>query len=231
MNSIRRRLQDPSRVPGPGLTVDKLDIYANHFAQVFGSETWQDPPDSKRRTATGDLGLTYNELFEAVKCMPKNKTPGPDGVTAEILQPGGRALVLVMYPLYRAVRAWGLVPSDWNVAARQLIWKTKGRRDDVDKYRPIALTSIFRKVLEKTIIARLQALGDGLDVAQGGFRKGKSTYDLIFALDMISKIGTGRGNPAGRPFWTLRAHMTRLTETYCGGSTVGWVPKGICRHS
>ena len=105
LSRIRRRLQDPSRVPGPGLTVDKLNIYANHFAQVFRSETWQEPPDSKRRTGTGDLGLAYNELFEAVKCMPKNKAPGPDGVTAEILQLGGQALVSVMYPLYRAVRA------------------------------------------------------------------------------------------------------------------------------
>ena len=72
-----------------------------------------------------------------------------------------------------------MVPSDWSVAALQLIWKVKGRRDDVDKYRPIALTSVFRKVLEKTIVARLQAIGDGLGVAQGGFRKGKSTYDPI----------------------------------------------------
>ena len=98
--------------------------------------------------------------------MPNNKAPGSDGVTAEILKLGGQALVSVMYPLYRAVRAWGLMPSDWNVAALQLIWKAKGRRDDVDKYRPIALASVFRKVLEKTITARLQGFGDGLDIAQ-----------------------------------------------------------------
>ena len=134
MSSIRRRLQDPSRVPGPGLTVDELDIYANHFAQVSRSEIWQGPPDSKRRTATGDLGLTYNELFEAVKCMPKNKGPGLDRATAEILQLWGQALVSVMYPLYRAVRAWGSVPSDWNAAALQLIWRAKGQRGSVDKY-------------------------------------------------------------------------------------------------
>ena len=130
--------------------------------------------------------------------------PGPDGVTAEILKLGGQALISVMYPLYRAVRAWGLVPSGWNAAALHLIWKAKGRRDDVDKYRPIALTSVFRKVLERTITVRLHAFGDGLDIAQGGFRKGKSTYDLILALDMIVKDRHRKRKPGWQAFLDIK---------------------------
>ena len=187
MSSIRRRLLDPDRVPGPMLSVDKLDTYADHFACVFSSETWKGPRNSQRMTAVEDLLLKHSDLTGAVKHMPNNKAPGTDGVTAEILKLGGQALVSVMIPLYRTVRAWGVVPSNWHTAVIQLIWKGKGRRDDIDKYRPIALTSIFRKVLERTIMTQLQEYGGGLDVAQGGFRKGKSTYDLILALDMIIK--------------------------------------------
>ena len=93
-------------MPGPGPSADKLDAYADYFAQVFRSDTWRSPPDSKRITSTEDLGLTYHELFEAMKCMPNNKAPGPDGVTAEIIKLGEQALVSVMYPLYRVVRTW-----------------------------------------------------------------------------------------------------------------------------
>ena len=139
-----------------------------------------------------------------MKCMPNNKAPGPDGITVEILKLGGQALVSVMYLLYGAVRVWGLILSDWIVAALQLIWKAKGRRDDVDKYRPIALISIFRKVLEKTIMVRLQEFGDGLDVAQSGFRKGKSTYDLILALDMIIKDRHRKRKPSWQTFLDIR---------------------------
>ena len=96
MNSIKRRLQDPGRVPGPGPSTDKLDAYANHFAQVYRSDAWQGPPDSERITFTEDLGLAYHELFEVVKRMPNNKAPGPGEVTAEILKLGGQALVSVM---------------------------------------------------------------------------------------------------------------------------------------
>ena len=49
-------------------------------------------------------------------------------------------------------------------------------------------------------MARLQALNDGLDVAQSGFRKGKSTYDLIFALDMIVKDRHRKRNPSWQAF-------------------------------
>ena len=93
MSSIKRKLQDPSRVPGPRLSADKLDVCADHFAQVSRSDTWQGPADSERVTSTEDMGLTYHELLEAVKRMHNNKAPGPDGITAEILKLGGQALV------------------------------------------------------------------------------------------------------------------------------------------
>ena len=126
MSSIRRRLQDPNRVPGPGLSTNRLEAYADHFAGIFSSETRKSLQDSQRITPTKDLGLTYRDLIKAVKCMPNNKAPGPDGVMAEILKLGGQALASVMNPLYRTARAWGMVPSSWNTAVVQLIWKAKG---------------------------------------------------------------------------------------------------------
>ena len=203
ISSIRRRLQDPTRSPGPGLTVDQLDSYADHFAQVFGESTWNYPPNEKIVVGK-DTWLTYTQLLRIVMHMPNNKAPGPDGVLAEILKLGGQAMVSVMYPLYKAICGCGLVPSDWNAAALQLIWKAKGRRDDVEMYRPIALTSIFRKVLEKTMMPRLTNLVDRLDIAQGGFRKGKSTYDMILTLDMIVKDSIRKKRPMWQAFLDIK---------------------------
>ena len=185
MSSIRRRHQNPKCAPGPGLSVDRLDTYADHFSEVFSSHVWKEPADSERIKVVKDAGFTYQQLSQAIRSMPNNKASGLDRITAEILKLGGQSLVSVMYPLYKAVRACGMVPSDWNSAALQLIWKGKGCRDDIETYRPIALTSIFRKVLERTIMGQLQIFERRLDIAQGGFRKGKNTYDLVLALDMI----------------------------------------------
>ena len=75
---------------------------------------------------------------------------------------------------------------------------------------------MFRKVLEKTIMARLQAIGGGLGVTQGGFRKGKSTYDLILALDMIIKDRHRKRKHSWEAFLDIRGAYGSATETYCG---------------
>ena len=204
ISSIRRRLQDPARIPGPGLSVDKLDTYADHFAQVFCESEWAAPSCEEEISASNDLRVTHHQLLRAMLCMPNNKAPGPDGVTAEILKLGGQSLASVMCPLYKAISVYGMVPSEWNVAALQLIWKAKGRRDDVEMYRPIALTSVFRKLLEKTIKPKLKEPERRLDIAQGGFRKGRSTYDLVLALDMIVKSSNRKKKPCWQAFLDIK---------------------------
>ena len=57
-----------------------------------------------------------------------------DGATAEIVKLAGESLCSVMLPLYRAMLRSGYVPEKWNVAGLHLIWKQKGRRDDVRIY-------------------------------------------------------------------------------------------------
>ena len=139
MNSIKRRLQDLAECLAPGCTRTNL-----MFMRIISHRCSDLTRGRAHSTAKGlPLQRTWAHIsraFRTVKRTPNNKAPGPDGATAEILKLGRQALVSVTYPLYRAVRAWGLIPSDWNVAALQLIWKAKGRRDDVDKYRPIAIT-------------------------------------------------------------------------------------------
>ena len=165
---------------------------------------WAGPSNEKKIFAKDDFRITHCELLRAMMCMPNDKAPGPDGVTAEIFKLGGQSLASVMCPLYKVVAVYGMVPSDWNTAALQLIWKAKGRRDDVEMYRPIALTSIFRKVLEKIIMPKLKGLESRLDIAQGGFKKGRSTYDLILALDMIVKSSNRKKESCWQAFLDIK---------------------------
>ena len=88
---------------------------------MFSSHLWKEPIDSERIKVAKDTGFTYQQLSQAIRSTRNNKAPGLDGVTAEILILGGQSLVSVMYPLYKAVRACGMVPSGWNDAVLQLI--------------------------------------------------------------------------------------------------------------
>ena len=77
-------------MPSPGLSTDELDAYADYLAQVFRSDTWRSPPDSKGITSEEDLGLTYHELFEAVKLCPTTRHRGPTGLWQKSLSWGDR---------------------------------------------------------------------------------------------------------------------------------------------
>lgn len=47
-------------------------------------------------------------------------------------------------------------------------------------------------------------------MVQGGSRKGKSAYDLIFVLDTTVEDRHKRGSPVGRPSSTSRMYVTGL---------------------
>ena len=178
MSSMRRRRQDDMHVPAPGLSPDKMSTYVGYFETEFKSSIATEV-NAKDRVRIFNNGLVMmDELKRAVDRMPSNKSPGADGVTAEVLRIGGGALLSVMTPLYESVMRSCTVPRRWNVAVLQLIWKKKGNRERIESYRPISLTSIFRKVLESILLQEFKASLKELDIARGGFIRGMSTYNL-----------------------------------------------------
>ena len=64
----------------------------------------------------------------------------------------------------------------------------------------IALTLVFRKILEKALLSDIHWGVGELDEAQGGFRKKRSTLDLALALDTIVKEHSRKGRPCRRTF-------------------------------
>ncbi|KAG1372118.1 hypothetical protein G6F61_011335 [Rhizopus arrhizus] len=58
----------------------------------------------------------------------------------------------------------------------------KGAASDPANFRPISLTSTFRKILEKCIASDLELESPPLDIAQGGFRRSRSTLDQALCL-------------------------------------------------
>jgi hypothetical protein len=52
-------------------------------------------------------------------------------------------------------------------------------------YRPISLTSIFRKLLERALLPHLKQKMAALDLVQGGFRTWRGSMDQAFNLNML----------------------------------------------
>ena len=109
-----------------------------------------------------------------------------------------------MLPLYRTILRSGIVTEKWNVAGMHLIWKQKGRYDDVGMHRHIGLTLVFKKILEKVLLSDIHGRLGKLNEAQGGFGKKRSILDLAVALDTIVKEYGRRGKPCYQAFLDIK---------------------------
>ncbi|KAG1445310.1 hypothetical protein G6F56_009960 [Rhizopus delemar] len=76
---------------------------------------------------------------------------------------------------------WSYVPSQWRHAQVFPIFK-KGDSSLPSNYRPISLTSVFRKLLEFSLAPWLTSVSPRLDLAQGGFRPRRSALDQALCL-------------------------------------------------
>ncbi|CAF4843884.1 unnamed protein product [Rotaria socialis] len=78
--------------------------------------------------------ILYSEVEEAIHTLKKNKSPGSDGIAAEMLQAGGEGLARQIHELCN--RAWyeGTIPEEWGKSILVPIPK-KGDLSECANYR------------------------------------------------------------------------------------------------
>ena len=124
------------------------------------------------------------------------KSPGPDGITNEMLKhlgPMARAALLHLINL-----SWrnGEVPREWRAATVVPIPKASKDKRLLTSYRPIALTSSVCKLAERLILARLAFVAESRSLVpdeQVGFRAKRSAEDSIGRL--IQNVQDGWQRP------------------------------------
>jgi len=103
-----------------------------------------------------------------------NKSVGPDGVPAEILKLGGKAMTPYPARLLEISLNNATIPSDWKKVTLVPIYKG-GDRSAVSKYRPISLNSLVCMQMEHIIAGYWRQVWDKNDwlyEGQHGFRPG-----------------------------------------------------------
>ncbi|CAF5116865.1 unnamed protein product, partial [Rotaria magnacalcarata] len=143
------------------------------------------PPDCDDNTNTNNILLS--EIENAIDKLKKNKSPGTDGITAEMLQAGGKQLVSNIHELCN--RAWKeeAIPDDWGRSILIPIPK-KGDLTECSNYRTISLINHTGKVMLMVLLNRLKhQLEPFLSEEQAGFRKDRSTVQQILILRLLAE--------------------------------------------
>ena len=114
--------------------------------------------------------------------MPEKKSPGPDGITTEMLVAAGEVGILELTELSNMIHNQGSFPSELNKSIFITLPKVNGTIK-CEKHRTISLMSHVTKLVLRIVINIIRRRTSG-DIApvQYGFMTDKGTGNAIFVL-------------------------------------------------
>lgn len=165
---------------------NSADVMAQHLEQIFAGNLLPSHNSTITTLAhpfddTNTCPIDIDGINTAIKELLRSKAHGVDHLTVEMLQPLAEALTPVLLYIFRLCWQWSYTHLSWRVTQVIPIHK-KGSVSDPGNFRPISLTSIFRKILEKCLYTDLEYQSPPLDIDQGGFRSSQSTLDQALCL-------------------------------------------------
>lgn len=135
-----------------------------------------------------DARLTPKELELAVMSLPNNKSPGPDGISAEFYKKFWYLINERYLSYINAAKSSGF-RSYRNTSSTTLVYKNKGEIYNLDYYRPIALINVDIKILTKALSNRLRPVLDTIiHHSQTAVDKRKIDYTIHMLRDLIDLI-------------------------------------------
>ncbi|KAF1504960.1 hypothetical protein FQV18_0002372, partial [Eudyptula minor novaehollandiae] len=176
---------------------EKAEVLNAFFASDFNRQSSYpqgiQPPELEDRVGKQDEPpIIQEEAVNDLLChLDAHKSMGPDGIHPRVLRELAEELAKPLSIIYQQSWLTGEVLDDWRPANVTLIYK-KGRKEDPGNYRPVSLTSVPGKIMERFILRALtrhERDNQGIRPSQHGFTRGRSCLtNLISFCDQVTRL-------------------------------------------
>ena len=179
---------------------EKAELLNDFFQSVFTEEKDGPLPFFEGYEFESELRnfeITTESVKKLLTNLNKNKASGPDEIPPSILVDAANELAVPISILFRKSLASGRIPTEWKMANVSPIFK-KGAKSAVNNYRPVSLTCVLCKTMEKLIREQiLQHLvkNNIISPHQHGFVPGRSCMtQLLESMDEWTNIIENNGS-------------------------------------
>lgn len=196
----------PIKSNGSVVTDDtsKSNLFADYFASVYKMD-----PNPIPKSENGHLDyieVSYFDVLELLLKLPNRVSTSPDSIPSIFLKQTANTIAKPLTLIYRRVMLQGTIPSIWKTATVTPIFK-KGDKTLVQNYRPISLTCITSKILERIVHKRLSfflSRGGILSRNQHGFMQNRSTMSALLEYTSDCALALEKGSSLSACFFDFQ---------------------------
>ena len=164
---------------------EKADELNSVFASVFTRENLSNIPivqDLNFDRPLETIDVSINQVEKLLHELNTTKSMGPDNMHPFLLQKLSKTLCYPLTAIFQKSVSVGKIPKEWKYAKVTPLFK-KGNKSVTGNYRPVSLTSVVCKCLERIIRAQIVEHLERnhlLSDSQYGFRSGRSCVLQLF---------------------------------------------------
>ena len=142
--------------------------------------------------------FTDEEIKAAFKSLPRNKTSGPDGFSAEFFRDSWSIVGPEVLAAIREFFVSGQLLKQWNATTLVLIPKISNA-SSISDFRPISCLNTLYKVISKLLTGRLQGLlSEVIGQSQSAFLPGRTLAEnVLLATEMVHGYNRQNISPRG----------------------------------